>query len=372
MKKRYWIPLVGLIALPLGLYASLKLPVFGSHPSAEDRLRYSDSIAFNSTNGSFENRRPELIEKMRAENSIWTMLQEWFVEREDGTPTSKLPEQAINFVEFLKPSEYTKLIWLGHSSFLLNISNTIVLVDPVFSEYAAPVRFLVPRFQGAVVSIEQLPAIDIVLISHDHYDHLDQKSVQYFVDKPTQIIAPLGVGVHLKRWGVAAGKIIEKDWWASHVVNGIKFTAAPAQHFSGRDGINNNETLWASWILTSEQSRLYFSGDSGYDTHFKEVGERYGPFDLSVMENGQYDAAWAAVHMFPQETVQAHTDLNAKRLLPVHWGMFELAYHKWYDPVEALSIVADAQGVELLTPMLGEMIELDDAIETMRWWQDLM
>ena len=372
MKKRYWIPLLAIVALPFALYWSLKLPVFGAHPSADERQRYSNSNAFNSTQGIFENRRPALIKDMYAELSKWEIVLDWFAESENATPSSKLPELSPDIAEFMQESEHTKLIWMGHSSFLLNISGMTVLVDPVFSASAAPLNFLMPRFQPAVVSLEQLPDIDVILISHDHYDHLDRQSVHYFADKHTLFLTPLGVGAHLQRWGIAPNRIVEKDWWESHTVAGVQFTAAPAQHFSGRDGIKNNQTLWASWILISEQSRLYFSGDSGYDIHFKEVGARYGPFDLSIMENGQYDEAWSAVHMFPKQTLQAHKDVNAKHLMPVHWGMFEMAYHPWYEPVEQLSIIADAEKVELLTPMLGEIVILNETVKTKRWWQTLI
>lgn len=370
MKKRYLIPLLVVAALPIGLYLSLKLPVFGGHPSDNDRLSYGSSTAYNQSKGTFENRRPGRMERMGAESSTWDMLQEWFSERDNASPAAMMPEQRPDINAFMKPDRHTKLIWLGHSSFLLNIDGVIILVDPVFAGYAAPLSFMVKRFQPAVLSLEALPKIDLILLSHDHYDHLDQQTIEFFADKQTQFLAPLGVGVHLHRWGIDQHRIIEKDWWQSHDVGSITFTAAPAQHFSGRDGINNNETLWASWIITSAQSRLYFSGDSGYDTHFKEIGERFGPFDLSIMENGQYDEAWPVVHLFPEETIQAHKELNAKRLMPVHWGMFELAFHAWNEPVERLSRLADSEGVELVTPMLGQTITVGDSIETMRWWQD--
>lgn len=363
-------PLVALAAIPVGAYLALKLPVFGGHPSAEDRVRFASSSAFNVSQGKFENRRPETIERLRNNSSIGFLL-EWFSEREAARPMDKLPEQVPDISEFVKPNEHTKLIWFGHSTFLLNISGTIVLVDPVFSGYASPVSFAAKRFQPSVLSLDALPEIDVILISHDHYDHLDQDSVEYFAKSPTLFISALGVGVHLKRWGISADNIIEKDWWDSHTVFGIEFTAAPAQHFSGRDGINNDETLWASWIINSTQSRLFYSGDSGYDIHFKEIGERYGPFDLSIIENGQYNIDWSEVHMFPAQTLQAHLDVNAEYLMPVHWGMFELAFHTWYEPVETLSNLAQEKGVELLTPILGQINILDSSLRTEQWWRDV-
>jgi len=363
-------PLVALAIIPAGAYFALKLPVFGGHPSAEDRKRFVNSGAFNESKGIFENRRPELIEKMREDSFSLGLLQEWFSERKGARPANKLPEQVPDILDFEQPAEHTKLIWLGHSTFLLNIDGTIVLVDPVFSGYAAPVSFTAKRFQPSVLSLEALPDIDVILISHDHYDHLEQSSVEYFSEKQTLFVSPLGVGVHLKRWGIPADRIVEKDWWETHTVNGIEFIAAPAQHFSGRDGFNNDETLWSSWIISSTQSRLFYSGDTGYDIHFKEIGERYGPFDLSIMENGQYDKAWPVVHMFPAETLQAHLDVNAEYLMPVHWGMYELAFHTWYEPVDTLSRLAQEKDVALVTPVFGQIIELEQSLETNQWWSN--
>jgi len=368
LKKRYWVPVVVLLTIPVGL----KLPVFGGHPSAEDRERFASSIAFNQSKGIFENRRPELLEQMRSDSLSFELLKEWFSMRDAAEPADKLPEQMPDLAEFVEPAEKTKLIWLGHSTFLLNIDGVIVLVDPVFSDYASPLSFAAQRFQASVLSLDDLPQIDVILISHDHYDHLDQDSIEYFTQSKTQFVAPLGVGTHLKRWGIRAERIVEKDWWESHRVNTVEFTAAPAQHFSGRDGINNDETLWASWVITSSQSRLFYSGDSGYDIHFKEIGERYGPFDLSIMENGQYAEAWASVHMFPKETLQAHVDVRAEYLMPVHWGMYELAFHTWYEPVDTLARLAQEKGIELVTPIFGQLVVLDNSVETERWWEDLI
>jgi len=370
VKKRYWMPLVAIVAIPVAAYMALKLPVFGGHPTAEDRLRFASSVAFNESEGVFENRRPELINQMRENSLSFELLQEWFTERQAAKPEEELPQQAPDLPTFLEAADHTKLIWFGHSTFLLNIAGTIVLVDPVFSDTVAPVSFTAKRFQPPVLALNELPKIDVVLISHDHYDHLDQKSIEHFRDAQTLFIAPLGVGTHLTRWGIKADHIIEKDWWETQELNGIEFTAAPSQHFSGRDGINNDETLWASWVIVSAQSRLYYSGDSGYDNHFKEIGEKYGPFDLSIMENGQYDKAWSSVHMFPAETLQAHLDVKAQFLMPVHWGMFELAFHTWYEPVEALSQVAKNENVTLITPVFGQIIVLDSLLKTDHWWKE--
>lgn len=369
---RRWLilPILIILTVTILIMLTLKLPVFGARPTAEDKQRFSSSAAFDAKKGVFQNRRPELYQQMRDEMKLIPMLREWFSERKDGRPLQALPEQQPDMDRFLSPSESVRLIWFGHSTFLLNIDGTIVLIDPVFGKTAAPVSFTAKRFQPPVLPLSQLPPVDVVLISHDHYDHLDADSIRFFRDAKTQFLVPLGIGGHLKRWGISEERIVERDWWESWSAHGIDFTAAPAQHFSGRDGFNNNETLWASWVMSNEQTRLFFSGDSGYDTHFAQIGERLGPFDLALMENGQYDDSWPVVHMRPFETIQAFREVNAKRLLPIHWGMFELAFHSWYAPAESLATLADEQGVDLVTPMFGEMLTLDDDLTTTRWWQN--
>ena len=358
-----------ILLLPVVLFLALKLPVFGAHPDAADQQRFVSSEAFNAESGVFENRRAELFASMRDDASTLEMINEWFTERKDGSPAVALRQSEPNLDEFMALSEQVKLIWFGHSTFLLNVSGTIILIDPVFAATAAPVSFTAKRFQPPVLSLQQLPKVDVLLISHDHYDHLEMETVKYFKDSDTEFVAPLGVGLHLQRWGIEPSRITERDWWESYTTNGIEFTAAPAQHFSGRDGINNNETLWASWSIVSTDARLFFSGDSGYDTHFSEIGERLGPFDIAFLENGQYNEAWSAVHMMPEQTLQAFKDLKAAHLLPIHWGMFELAFHTWYDPIVTLNELAEAEGIPLVTPIIGEVIKLDDALKTEKWWQ---
>jgi len=370
--KKVFLTLLGLFAfLAIAGYWFFKLPVFGALPDSEDYQRFAQSQAFNQQTLEFENRLPHLINELRNEASMSEFLVEWFRTREDGMPEKPLPEVKFDFDRFTQASKAPKIIWLGHSSFLMNVSETIILIDPVFSPTAAPVNFTAKRFQPPVMSLQELPRIDVVLISHDHYDHLDMKSVKFFKNSDTEFITPLGVGLHLNRWGIDSSRITERDWWESYSTHGIEFTAVPAQHFSGRDGFYNNRTLWASWVLADPTTKMYFSGDSGYDTHFLEIGKRLGPFDIALMENGQYDKGWRAVHMMPVETLQAFKDVNAKRLLPIHWGMFELAFHTWYDPVVTLNELAEAEGIELITPVIGEIFVLDATSQSTKWWQGL-
>ncbi|MGQ7844023.1 MBL fold metallo-hydrolase [Granulosicoccus sp. 3-233] len=372
MKKRWLLVPVLLLSVPVLAFQAGLFPVFGALPTTEDQQRFSSSRAYNPEIGEFQNRRAELVASMQEEMEILPMLREWFKERPDGQPAVPLPERKPDMQQFMAPGSDTRIIWFGHSTFLVNMADTIILVDPVFGDTAAPVNFTAKRFQPPVLPLEDLPPVDIILISHDHYDHLEAQSVRFFSDKATSFIVPLGVGGHLRRWGVSAERITELDWWQSHDTDGLQFTATPAQHFSGRDGINNNQTLWASWVVASTNSRVFFSGDSGYDTHFADIGERLGPFDLALLENGQYDQSWPYVHMLPAETIQAFRDVKARRLMPVHWGMFELAFHTWYEPVSAVSLLAEQNGIELVTPVLGELITLDESLDTLPWWESLI
>ena len=273
--------------------------------------------------------------------------------------------------EFISPEGEGKVIWLGHSSFLLRIKGKTVLVDPVLGPAASPVSFVVKRFQKPVLELEELPHIDFIVISHDHYDHLDQFTVDFFVDKEAIFITPLGVGSHLKGWGIAEERIIERDWWESVTLSTIEFIATPAQHFSGRDGVHENETLWASWVIRSEDQSVFFSGDSGYDTHFREIGERYGPFDIALLESGQYNSSWREVHMFPAEAVKALKDLKGRKFFPVHWGMFELAFHPWDEPVEKLFSFSRNNEFELIIPLMGEIVEINKPFKTNTWWRQV-
>lgn len=299
------------------------------------------------------------------------MIFKWLFERGARFPASILPEVKPDFAEFLKPSDRLKVIWFGHSTFLLNFSGKIILVDPVFSGNAAPFSFLVKRFQPAVAKLEDLPKIDYIVISHDHYDHLDMMTMKFFAAKENHFLTPLGVGSHLRRWGIDAKRITELDWWQDAKMDGVEFIATPAQHFSGRGMFDERKTLWASWVIRNSSHNIYFSGDSGYDTHFKAIGDKYGPFDLAFIENGQYYHKWRPVHVFPEESVQAYFDLKAKRFLPVHWGMFVLSLHSWREPIDTLLKLSREKGVNLITPKIGELISIDEAYRSTEWWTDL-
>ena len=352
-------------------YLVFKLPVFGAVQTNEQTEQLKKSAQYRSEKGIFVNQQENVIELMRENFSTMGALAEWLKPGGAKSPEGKLPEVKPDLQSFLAVSDELKLIWLGHSTFLLNMSGTVILVDPVFGPSAAPFSFLVKRFQALTISLEELPKIDYIVISHDHYDHLDMPTMKFFATKDVQFLVPLGIGAHLNKWGIDSARITQLDWWQSKTVGGVEFIATPAQHFSGRSPFEENKTLWASWVIRSKIHNVYFSGDSGYNKHFKEIGDKYGPFDIAFLENGQYNVKWQAVHNLPEESVQAYFDLKAKRFLPVHWGMFVLATHSWREPVDKLLELSKAKGVNLVTPKLGEIVSLNDSYKNTEWWLDL-
>lgn len=357
------------VLLSIGGFMLSSCSSFGQRPKSFNRSSIEASPNFDKNKGIFLNRRPNVISEMKKDTFSFDLIRDWLVGVENSVPDKKLPEVVPNIEDFQKDSEVPKIIWFGHSSFLINFSGKMILIDPVFSNSAAPVSFMVKRFQKAVLKLTQLPKIDYIVISHDHYDHLDMETVKFFVDKEAEFITPLGVGSHLKKWGIGESRITELDWWEKVKRSGIDFVATPSQHFSGRTGFHDNETLWASWVIKNDEHNIYFSGDSGYDVHFKEIGEKYGPFDIAFIENGQYNERWEAVHLLPEQAAQAYFDLKAKKFVPIHWGMFELALHTWFDPIVRIDKLAMSKGINLVTPRIGEVINLNEKIDTQKWWQ---
>ncbi|MDF3821059.1 MBL fold metallo-hydrolase [Leptospira sp. 96542] len=346
---------------------------FGKDPSGVHLDKIKSSPQFDKEREQFVNRRPDVLEKMREGQSFFALVFKFlFGGDKHRRPDVKLPEVKPNFQEFLEPDDSIKFIWFGHSTFLVNIEGKILFFDPVFSESAAPFSFMVKRFQDAVVKLEELPAIDYIIISHDHYDHLDMPTIEFFKSKDTKFITPLGVISHLKEWGVTEDRLTELDWWQEINVGKVKIVCTPSQHFSGRSGTNGNHTLWSSWTVIGEKERFYFSGDSGYDIHFKNIGEKFGPFDLTFIENGQYNPMWEAVHVLPEQTAKAHLDLKGKRLVPVHWGMFDLSLHSWYEPAENLEKEAAKHNIHLLTPKFGQLVKLKEPNLLERWWKQFI
>ncbi|VFR43246.1 Outer membrane protein romA [plant metagenome] len=291
-----------------------------------------------------------------------------------GKPANTVPDQAIPVRTLtraqLAAAPDRSLYRLGHSTLLLKLRGKFWLTDPVFSERASPVQWAGPkRFHAPPIAIEDLPPIAGVILSHNHYDHLDHAAVLALADKTARFIAPLGVGDQLVAWGIDTVKITQLDWWESTTVDGLRLTATPAQHFSGRGLTDSDRSLWASWVIQDDDLKVFFSGDTGYFDGIKAIGDKLGPFDITLMETGAYDPRWAFVHMQPEETLQAHRDLRGGWLLPIHNGTFDLAMHGWSEPFERITGLAAEQGVPITTPEMGERVDLRAPHAGSAWWR---
>lgn len=265
-----------------------------------------------------------------------------------------------------------KLVKLGHSTVLIRIDNQWVITDPMFSKRASPFSFAGPaRFHPPALNISQLPPLSAVILSHDHYDHLDEASIIEIDAITERFLVPSRVERHLLEWGIDAKKITVLDWWQSAQIGSLDITATPSQHFSGRWLTDRNETLWASWVIKGKEHKIFFSGDTGYFEGFKQIGERFGPFDITLMEAGAYDKLWSTIHMFPEQTLQAHRDLRGDLMIPIHNSTFNLAFHAWFDPLLELDkFTSDSDKV--LTPAFGEVIYLDNPVVAENWWKPLL
>lgn len=287
----------------------------------------------------------------------------------DRKPKYELPKQKADLAEFhSKNNNHLSATWLGHSSILLNIDGFRLALDPVFEKSVSIVG--PSRFNGEIpFNPADLEFLDAVIISHDHYDHLNKTTIRQLEPITRQFFVPLGVGQRLIDWNVPADKVVELDWWEENTIGDrLTLVATPAQHFSGRNLIDRDKTLWASWVIKTDNHRVYFSGDSGYFDGFKQIGDVYGPFDLTFIECGAYNEKWHYVHMYPEETVQAHIDLKGKVLHPIHWGTFDLSLHSWYEPMNRLAIAAQKENIEIATPVVGDTTVYNHYIPNQRWW----
>lgn len=284
-------------------------------------------------------------------------------------PVRPLPVHSLTTLQLLAAPADT-LYRLGHSTLLLKLGSEFWLTDPVFSKRASPFQWAGPkRFHAPPLSPEQLPALKGIIISHNHYDHLDKMSIRALRSRCEQFYVPLGVGKKLRQWGVAASAITELDWWQSVQIGNTQLVATPARHFSGRGLLDTDRSLWCSWVIRSPEFSLFFSGDTGYFDGFKQIGEAYGPFDVTCIETGAYDHSWPDVHMLPEQSLRAHLDLKGQYMLPIHNGTFDLALHDWFEPFERITALAHAQQVPLLMPQIGAPVQLSAPPYWLPWWR---
>lgn len=348
-------------------------PSFGGDVNKERQSVYEQTTHYK--DGKFINLNTNTT--MPQNQSLGSMLKiakKFFFEKvKNGRPSRDIsvikldPTEVADYVK-----KEARLVWYGHSAFLLQIDGKNILLDPMFGQVAAPFSWMgEKRFNKELpLEIKKLPKIDAIIFSHDHYDHLDYESVMGLKNKTKHFFVPLGIGVHLESWGISKSDITELDWWQETHYKDLTFVCTPAQHFSGRKFTNGQSTLWSSWVIKSNQERIFFSGDGGYNVHFKDIGEKYGPFDIALMECGQYNKMWADIHMMPEETAQAGIDVKAKKLMPIHWAGFKLALHSWTDPIIRVSAKAKELGLPLITPDIGEEVIISDSIiEYDAWWE---
>ncbi len=293
----------------------------------------------------------------------------------NATPSAPPPILTRTADEFrVAPSGGLRITWLGHSTSLVEIDGRRILFDPVWGERSAPFTWAGPkRFHAPPLPFEALPAIDAVVISHDHYDHLDYPTIVRLAATDVSFIVPLGVGAHLEHWGVPPSRITELEWWQEHALGDLRLVATPARHFSGRSLFMNDrdQTLWAGWAIIGPEHRVFFSGDTAMFPGFTEIGERLGPFDATLLESGAYNHRWADVHMGPEQAVEANRMLGGGLMIPVHWGTFDLALHGWTEPVERVLAAAAHLGVNVATPRIGESITPSTEMPMARWWPEV-
>jgi L-ascorbate metabolism protein UlaG (beta-lactamase superfamily) len=360
----YLLLILGVLAIGIIFFVTFH-PSFGGSPSKSDRERYRYFNHYK--NGHFVNQSP--TDMKMGLSTILSLMKDSLTGKKDRSPNNPIPISLdwnkINSVE-------DSLTWFGHSTMLLTLEKKKILIDPMFGPSPSPVSFVGSKrySEDLLYVIEKLPQIDVVLITHDHYDHLDYPSIIRLKDKVGHFFVPLGVAIHLIKWGVKKDRITECNWWDEVQWDGLTIASVPSQHFSGRGIFNRNSTLWNGWVILGENQKIYTSGDGGYGPHFMQIGEKYGPFDLTLMEGGQYDKRWSAIHMQPEESVQAHIDVKGKNMMLIHWGAFTLAYHSWTDPVERAIRSAQGKEVNVIAPPIGETILLTGNLPAPKsWWK---
>lgn len=349
---------MGAIALSTGC------ATFGGDPEGARLTRMQASPHF--ADGVFHNAAKT------PEDTPWSAMWEMLTGDQQRRPEHTLPLVTQPLPERAAAHRGLRITWMGHSSVLIESNGRRVLTDPVWGERVSPSSIVGPsRFHAPPLALETLGKLDAVVISHDHYDHLDHPTILQLAKTDVPFVVPLGVGAHLEHWGVPADRIVELDWWERWTSpTGVTLVATPAQHFSGRGLLSRNSTLWASWVVRTDAHRVYFGGDTGLFPGFADIGRIEGPFDAALMPIGAYNDAWAAIHLNPEEAVAAHQMVNGGLFIPIHWGTFNLAIHDWYEPVERLLKAAQAAKVRVAIPRAGESVDPAAPQAVAHWWRE--
>ena len=369
-RKLKWVAIIlFIVVVGSGLFLRF-WPPFGGAISGERLERVQASP--NYRDGEFVN---VLLHPPLEFGDVWGYFKEQFLGDQLRVPHSAIPVSALAPALLnAQPAWELRAIWFGHSSVYMELDGLRFFIDPVFSDYASPINGVGPkRSHPPPIGLTDLPRIDVVLISHDHYDHLDMHTIQYLASEGTRFLVPLGVGAHLDEWDVPKTQITELDWWESTEIGGVTVICTPAQHYSSRGLFDYKATFWSSWAVIGSRHRVFYSGDSGFSDHFRSIGEQYGPFDLSIFKIGQYGpgASWVYSHMDPEQAIEAHISVKARRMLPVSWATFNLAFHDWDEPIRRAIQAADEDNVELVTPRVGDIVVAGQPFDSFSWWEEV-
>ncbi|QLB21063.1 multidrug transporter [Vespertiliibacter pulmonis] len=330
--------------------------------------KYVRSDHYNPEKQSFFNLIPgKKVDKGEVLSALWKMI----FHKHKFMPSEQLPTQKPNFSVFLDDTEQANFIWFGHSSLLARMGGKTIFIDPVFAQSVSPLPIMMQRFQSPPANLVELPPIDWIVISHNHYDHLDRDVIEYYKLQKTSFIVPLGVGVLLQKWGIGPERIRELDWWQSTNLGVLEISAVPARHNTGRGLFDSNKTLWTGYVFKTSSEQFYYSGDSSFGDgiHFQQIAQRFGNFDIAFIENGQYNQTWIDNHMMPEQTAKVAKIIQPTRFMPIHWGAYALSIHGWKEPVERSVPLVKEYGIETLTPLLGEVFNRQT--QTLLWWQDI-
>ncbi len=363
-----WFVIVCLcVFLLLGIISGvLYLMIMASAGKLPDEAVYKQyETLSNFSDGKFRNFEP-------MQHIIWkkprSRVFSRFVTENPKSPPAPIPLNPVDHEKAGPKSDGLRVFWMGHSTLLFDIDGTRILTDPVFGN-AGPLPGIVKRFQPSPLKREEIVNLDLdaIILSHDHYDHLEKKTIKFLVDSDIRFITPLGVGARLCGWGIAPERITEMNWEESVEVGNLKITAVTTRHFSGRFLNDRDRTLWSAFVLAGPRHKVFFAGDGGYGEHFKKTGEKYGPFDLTCLEIGSWNERWPNSHLFPEQTVQAHLELKGEYLLPIHWAAYDLAFHEWDEPIRRVTAAAAKEHVKILTPTQGQEL-IPGQTQTANWW----